>query len=139
MDPDIILGIMLEDHRHVRELLKDIRSKRKPSQALFHKLRNEILRHMVVEENTVFTLFNPENDEDYTITPTLVRQHKEMLEALDEVEKEINKGWKSDFFKFDFLWDEHIEFEEKSFYPRLDKTLDNSQKMKIIEKMKERI
>jgi hemerythrin-like domain-containing protein len=130
---------MMEDHKHVRELLKEIKSKRKPPKELFHKLRNEIVRHMVVEENTVFTLFNPKNKEDYIITPTLIRQHKEMLEALDEAEKSINKGWKPDFFKFDFLFDEHVEFEETSFYPRLDRTLDHSQKMKVIERMKRKI
>ena len=139
-----ITDLMVEEHflleRLLAKLEEALREGYETSVDLLGEFKREFNRHISVEENAVFKFFNPEEESDYyEVVPKLVKEHNTILEMLNDTEnrlatggiKEISEGY-SNFKK---LLMSHREFEEKRFYPEMDKNLSATQKKEIREKI----
>ncbi len=139
-----ITDLMTEEHfileRLLTKLEEGLEQDYEISVELLGEFKSEFSKHISIEENTVFKFFNPDKENDYyDVVPKLVREHNMLLEMLNDTEnrlatkgiEEISAGY-SNFKK---LLLNHKRFEEKRFYPELDKNLSASQKKSIMDKI----
>ena len=140
--PDI-LPIMVKDHNKLENLLTKLEDASKKGYEdmikVFHKFEWELEKHIFTEEKAIFTSYNPVDiSEGYKMLPTLMKQHNIMLNNLNSWREDIKKKrMPSDIYGFREFLIKHRNFEEQEVYPRLDETLDESQKTFIIGRINE--
>ena len=138
-----ILSLMVKDHCKIEKLLDDLKrhiDKDHPRiKESFYKFEWELEKHLFVEEKVIFTSYNPENvSEGYKMLPELTKQHNFIISKLNNWRKDIqNKRRIDGFNEFKRFMMKHRDFEEKEVYPRLDQSLDETQKKQIIERIDE--
>lgn len=108
---------------------------------VFDELKWEFEKHIFIEEKAIFKFFNPTKEENYYDTvPNLIKEHNSLLEIMNEIEDDLAikdiKDITEDMAEFKNLLIKHKEFEEKTFYPDLEKRLNEIQKENIIKKIK---
>jgi hemerythrin superfamily protein len=103
----------------------------------FNKFEWELEKHIFVEEKAIFTSYNPEDVVDgYRMLPELTKQHNVLLNRLENMRKEVrNKKSIRDIYGFKEFLIKHKNFEEKSVYPKLHQSLDETEKKRIVEKI----
>jgi hemerythrin-like domain-containing protein len=139
-----ITDLMIEEHflleRLLNKLEEALKEEYKTSVDLLGEFKREFSRHIATEEDAVFKFFNPREESDYyDVVPKLVKEHNTILEMLNDTENrlatadiaEISEGY-SNFKK---LLLAHKEFEEKEFYPEMDRNLNAVQKEEVREKI----
>ena len=143
MKENNILPLMVNDHLRLEKLLddleKNIDKEKTVMRESFYKFEWELEKHLFTEEKAIFTLYNPENvSEGYKMLPELIKQHNFIVNKLDNWRKNIRNNKKiNGFYEFKKFLINHREFEEKEVYPRLDQTLDDTQKKLIIRRINE--
>ena len=143
MSENDILPRMIEDHNKIEKLMDefegDIDKEFKIMKKSFTKFEWKLEKHIFVEEKVIFTNYNPEDvTEGYRMLPELTKQHNFILNQLSNWRKEIvNKRKIDGFFKFNKVLVNHKIFEENEVYPRLDQTLNESDKKLIIDRLNE--
>lgn len=108
---------------------------------VFDELKWELEKHIFIEEKAIFKFFNPTKEENYYDTvPNLIKEHNVLLELLNEIEDDLAikdiKDITEDMVEFRNLLIKHKEFEEITFYPDLEKRLDEKQKENVVKKIK---
>ncbi len=143
MSENDILPRMIEDHSKIEKLMDefegDIDKDYKIMKKSFTKFEWKLEKHIFVEEKVIFTNYNPEDvTEGYRMLPELTKQHNFILNQLSNWRKEIvNKRKIDGFFKFKKVLVNHKIFEENEVYPRLDQSLNESDKKLIIDRLNE--
>jgi len=143
MKENEILPLMVNDHCRLEKLLDDLEKNIDKEQTVmresFYQFEWELEKHLFTEEKAIFTLYNPEDvSEGYKMLPELIKQHNFIVNKLDNWRKNIRNNKKIDgFYDFKKFLINHREFEEKEVYPRLDQTLDDTQKKLIIRRINE--
>lgn len=138
-----ILALMVKDHCKIEKLLDELElnaDKEYPVMIKsFNKFEWELEKHIFIEEKAIFTSYNPEDVVDgYRMLPELTKQHNVLLNRLENMRKDIrNKKKLQDVYGFKDFLIKHKNFEEKSVYPRVDQSLDEGEKKKIVEKISE--
>jgi len=138
-----ISSLMIDDHCRLEKFLDDLEENIDKEYPLmresFNKFEWELEKHLFTEEKAIFTLYNPEDvTEGYKMLPELTKQHNILVNKLDNWRKDIRNQRKIDgFYEFKKFLIKHREFEEKEVYPRLDETLDETQKKQIINRINE--
>jgi hemerythrin-like domain-containing protein len=133
-----ISQIMKRHHYLIEgELNRFIKYQNKPNvfPTLFNKFKWEIEKHFFLEEKAIFTFIESENQDIYEISKGLIDAHRELLKNLKEIEDRMKNKKESDLLKFKELLINHRDFEEKSFYPKLDEELDDCKKSQIIDRI----
>ena len=143
MSENDILPRMIKDHCKIEKLLDQLEESAKKDQSTmmksFNKLEWELEKHIFVEEKAIFTSYNPEDvTEGYKMLPELTKQHNEILNRLSIMRKDVrSRGIVKDVYSFKEFMIKHKTFEEREVYPKLDETLDETQKKHIIERIDE--
>jgi hemerythrin superfamily protein len=143
MSENDILPQMIEDHIKIEKLMdefeRDVYKEYKIMKKSFTKFEWKLEKHIFVEEKVIFTNYNPEDvTEGYRMLPELTKQHNFILNQLSNWRKEIvNKRKIDGFFKFKKALVNHKIFEENEVYPKLDQTLNESDKKLIIDRLNE--
>jgi len=143
MSENDILPRMIKDHCKIEFLIDKLEENAKgdPSTIIkaFNKLEWELEKHIFVEEKAIFTSYNPEDvTEGYKMLPELTKQHNEILNRLSIMRKDVrSRGIVKDVYSFKEFMIKHKTFEEREVYPKLDETLDETQKKHIIERINE--
>src|SRR3989344_6058257 len=107
--------LMIQEHIKLLRLLSEIGEKQQTdffiTKTLLNKFREAVQRHFFQEETIIF--------------------EKEINELIDKIEKDIdfNLSPKIDNLKIVFI--NHSRFETETFYPRLDKELNNKIKIRL--------
>jgi hemerythrin superfamily protein len=139
-----ITSLMLEQHYDWEKLLyefeKSLSGDYKLMLSIFYEFKREIEKHISIEEKVIFRNLNPLEEENYfAVIPELIRQHNVVLEILNETKEDLiekeNQGIVIDISKFKKLLLDHKNYEEKQFYPDLEKYLTKSQKKSIIKEI----
>ncbi len=139
-----ITDLMVEEHFLLERLLGKLEEALKKgyetSVDLLSEFKREFNRHITTEEDTVFKFFNPQEEDDYyDVVPRLVQEHNRILEMLNDTENRLATGGIEEiseiYASFKRLLLSHREFEEKKFYPEMDKNLSAAQKKEIREKI----
>lgn len=133
-----ILNFMINEHGEMYNLLVGFRFQSSnvhdeiAAAKKFEKFKEKLQPHHFAEENIVFPDFNKK--EYVRMIRQLTQQHNFIEKKVKEVEKQISQ--KEDTFassaKLEEMLREHIKFEEKSFYPKLDKALTDKEKNDLI-------
>ena len=143
MTENSISNIMIKDHRRLEKFLDELEENIDKEYSLmresFNKFEWELEKHLFTEEKAIFTLYNPEDvNEGYKMLPELTNQHNFLVNKLDNWRKDIRNQRKIDgFYEFKKFLIKHREFEEQEVYPRLDETLNETQKKHIINRINE--
>jgi hypothetical protein len=135
--------IMIKDHCKIEKLLdeleENVEKEYSEMKKTFNKLEWELEKHLFIEEKAIFTEYQPEDiAQGYKMLPEITKQHNYILNKLNNWRREIQKNSKiSGFYDFKKFLIKHKNFEEKEVYPRLDETLNDTQKKHIISKINE--
>ena len=143
MDKNEILSRMIDDHNEIEKLMDDFENNIDKEYELlkksFTKFEWKLEKHIFVEEKIIFTTYTPEDvTEGYKMLPELTKQHNYILNQLSLWRKElVEKKTIEGFFKFKKILINHKIFEENEVYPRLDKSLNDSDKKLIFDRLNE--
>ena len=135
---ETISSLMQKDHGLIDELLSTFRMRldrlNYEGKAIesFKRFKNKEEEHVSIEENLIFKLKLKINKTQLVVV--LKKQHKELKERIEEIEKDISE--KRDPTKstinFQNLIQTHIKLEEDNFYPVLDQELKGKEKQELI-------
>jgi hemerythrin superfamily protein len=136
-----ITGLMLKSHCKLEVLLKNFKvGTDKDVDSIsdnFEEFAKELKNHLFVEEEAIFKFIGPMRNEEYQeIIPDLISEHNLLLEKLSDLKEKIVEGNDIDITNFEKLLVQHKNYEEEFFYPQLEEKLEESQKEKIIKKVK---
>jgi hemerythrin-like domain-containing protein len=134
---------MLSDHGKINAMLMkvnelielDYESAKKQFQALKWHLN----KHLFIEDNAIFTLFDRFSSQDTTLIFDLMQQHKGIEDELNNITQVFNKDLKPDMNAIINKIKEHLTLEVYGFYNKLDKKLNESEKNEIIKRIDELI
>ena len=141
MNENDILPRMIKDHCKIERLLDGFEKNIDNKNILkyFHKFEWELEKHIFLEEKAIFMEYKP-NDvaEGYKMLPELTRQHNYILNQLNNWSRDINIHKNIEgFFDFKKILIRHKKFEEENVYPKLDETLSDDQKKRVVDKIDE--
>ncbi len=142
MKKETILKVMLKDHEKIAKLLdgfeKCLYQDKLTLKKVFDSFMWELEKHLFTEEKVIFTMYEPDEQvELHSIIPQLMKEHEKILKYLKELKKTIKSHKECKSLDFIELFIKHKKFEEESFYPKLDQTLDEKTKEFIINRIKE--
>jgi hemerythrin-like domain-containing protein len=140
---DKIITMMLKDHGKIINLLNQLEKNEEQDSEIqieaFNQFKWELKRHFLVEETAIFTYYDPEDDEGYSMVPKLIKDHKEISEMLSSLEKILKDNEDFDTATFRKRLSTHKDYEEETFYPMLERELDSAKKKMIIDKISTQI
>ncbi|KYK23801.1 hypothetical protein AYK24_00785 [Thermoplasmatales archaeon SG8-52-4] len=142
MKKESILNVMMGDHEKIIAILdgfkKCLTQDRITLQKIFDAFFWELEKHLFTEEKVIFTLYDHEEQKEfYSIIPQLMKEHEKILDELKQLKRKIKLNKECNTEGFMDLFIKHKNFEEESFYPKLDQTLDEKPKEFIINRIKE--
>jgi hemerythrin superfamily protein len=142
MKSTAILDLMVKDHARLVGLLNtvetNVEKERKTLIEAVDKFNWHLEKHIFTEEKAIFTQYSPTDvTEGYAMVPTLIKEHNVILNKMDLLRKDIMKQRPIDFYAFKELLINHKNFEEEKVYPQLDQELDEIQKQRIVDRIKE--
>ncbi|KYK27295.1 hypothetical protein AYK20_08210 [Thermoplasmatales archaeon SG8-52-1] len=138
-----ILKIMIKDHCKIEELINDLEKNSKSNYEYitkaFNKFEWELEKHIFIEEKAIFTSYNPKDVIDgYKMLPELTKQHNYIINTLNNWRQDVRKRRTlTGVYSFREFIIKHKNFEEEKVYPKLDESLSEDVKQKIISKIKD--
>ncbi len=137
-----ISELMVKDHNLIMQNIKDLEDMKERDITYINKLFNDfkwnLEKHFFVEERAVFTFYNPEKvDESYEIFVNLTKQHTDILEEVENIQKKLQKWEPFDFEDLKKLLVSHKTLEENNLYPVLDQEISEGEKRFIIERIED--
>lgn len=103
----------------------------------FNKFKWNLEKHFFVEEKAIFIMNRDMNGEEVADIFELMKQHGEIMEMIKVVEKKIENGEEANFSELKDMINKHRNFEDSTFYPKLDGILNLQQKQEIMERVME--
>jgi len=142
MKKETILEVMIKDHDKIVKLLNSFEKCLYQDKLILEKIFNEFFweleKHLFTEEKVIFTMYEPEEQvEFHSIIPRLIKDHDLIYNKLKEMKKSIKSHKECNYQDFHNIFLKHKNFEEESFYSKLDETLDEKTKKFIINRIKE--
>ena len=141
MKENDILPRMIKDHCKIEKLLDNFENNINKENMIkfFHKFEWELEKHIFLEEKAIFLEYNPRDvTEGYKMLPELTKQHNYILNMLNNWRRDISNNKNIEgFYNFKKILINHKKFEEENVYPKLDETLNDNQKKRIIYKIDE--
>ena len=135
---------MLEEHGKILILLEDFKKNAKSSDAAdyFKKLRWKQENHVLAEEKAIMIL-TKEGEMSSKLKSTMLtilKQHDDLRDLIKKIQDKLQRNfdhYEENIKTFLELMKIHINLENKSFYPVLDKELDDKQKKVMLTKIRE--
>jgi hemerythrin superfamily protein len=140
-----ISSLMIKDHKKIEELINELEEKSKMDHESMKKAFNnfewELEKHIFTEEKAIFTSYNPEYVvEGYKMLPELTKQHNYILNILNNWREDVRKNRKiRDIYSLKEFIIKHKNFEEEKVYPKLDDSIPEDEKRKIVAKINEMV
>jgi len=137
-----ILKIMVNDHHRIEHLIDNVEKSLDEDfdviEKTFDAFEWHLQKHIFAEEKAIFTDYEPEDvSSGYKMLPTLTKQHNDILNRLEIMKRSVQNGKTPEkVSEFKKVLMKHRSFEEIDVYPKLQETLSEGQKQKIIEKIK---
>lgn len=136
-----ITSAMLKQHRIVNGFLNDFEkvSEEEVSdmRTKFDLFRWNLEKHVFIEERNIFTVADKKNKVEMKQLQNLLKDHKDIIEIIDGMIKDILDGVKPNVSVLRELLFAHEQREVESFYPLLDNRLSVADKKNILEKISE--
>jgi len=138
-----VISLMIKDHRQIEVLLSQLEQSIDADYDLlkttFEKLEWKLEKHLFVEEKAIFTFYEPlDTTYGYKMLPVLTKQHNHILNELQVMRRNINEGKiPQDLEGFKRFLHTHRDFEEQDVYPKLEETLTDEQKQRMLQRINE--
>jgi len=135
---------MLEEHGKILILLEDFKKNVKSSDAVdyFKKLKWKQDNHVLAEEKAIMIL-TKDGEMSSKLKSTMLiilKQHDELRDIIKKIQEKLQRNidhYEENLKAFLELMKIHINLENKSFYPVLDKELDDKEKKVMLTKIQE--
>ncbi len=136
-----IKELMLEEHKKIENFLKKFQGSLKADnetlEKQFDEFKRELESHFTLEEKAIFDIYNNLIGEEVEDIFKLMQEHGNILGMIERMKKEIENREKPNVDDLKQNLIEHADFENQTFYPKLDKELSENQKQEIITKINE--
>jgi len=138
---DSMKELMLKDHDRIRDILKDfeylVHNNIREAKDNFSKFKWNLEKHLFVEEKAVFIISDSIEGEEVHEIFELLQEHGRILELLDDLEDSLDEGDLGNIKELGETLRRHAKYEDINFYPKLEGTLDESQRKEICDRIKE--
>jgi len=137
-----ILKIMVNDHHRIENLVDKLEQSLDQDfdmiEKAFDTFEWQLQKHIFAEEKAIFTFYEPSDVQSgYKMLPMLTKQHNDILNRLETMKRDVQNGKTPEkVSEFKKVLMKHRNFEEVDVYPKLQETLTEEQKNKIIDKVK---
>ena len=130
---------MISEHKKIKEIFNKFEKEENSEkrEELYNNFKWAIEKHIFVEEKAIFTFSQNISGRIVSDVFRLMDEHGEILNLIKEIEYESDKDIEPVFSELKEILKNHEKFEEETFYPGLDKMLNNQQKAELIERIKE--
>ena len=138
-----ILSLMVKDHKEIETLIKkldeSIDKDYEKMRKAFEQFEWKLEKHLFTEEKAIYTFYEPTDiSNGYVMLPILMKHHNFILNTLSIMRRQVNNGKApQDHLQLKSFLEKHKNYEEREVYPRLDDTLNDEQKKKIITRIRE--
>ena len=140
---DSIILLMKDDHGKIKLLVKKLEMQYlvSPGQTgkCFSDLMSELEKHFMVEEKAIFDLLDEATPRCYDMMTRLLQEHNHISSLMKDIKRCIRRKDLPPFEDLAYALNRHREFEDRSFYPVLEKELDSARKREMIIGIKGRI
>jgi len=143
---ELLSELMIAEHLRIEAMLNVFERERElisnegdfiNLKKIFSKFKWNLEKHFFVEERAIFTLCEGMQGEIVSDIFELMNEHGEILELIKEIEKTLEENIKPETGKLKQLLQRHKNLEDGTFYPALDKSLNEQQKQELSERIKE--
>lgn len=138
--PQPIEKLMLQEHRRLNKLIEELEAhldNYEKTKTNFSIFKWNLEKHFFVEEKIIFDMFVNISGEETNDIFHLLEDHVRIMGEIRMLEKRLSNRIKPDLEKLKQRLITHKDFEDKDFYPNLDKRLSLDQKKIISERVKE--
>jgi len=134
-----ITFLMINEHKKIREIFNKFEREQnsEKKEGLYNKFKWAIEKHLFVEEKAIFTFSQNISGRIVSDIFRLMDEHGDILNLIKDIEYNLDKKIEPVFSELKEILKNHEKFEEETFYPELDKMLNNQQKAELIERIKE--
>jgi hemerythrin-like domain-containing protein len=138
---ETIIGLMVDSHNRLEGFLEKfklgVEDDLQSADNDFEKFKEELKSHLSIEEEAIFKLIKPVEEEGYyEVIPDLIEEHNLLLEMLNDLGNKLATDREIDVSKFEKVLIQHKKTEEEYFYPQLENKIEEGQKQEIINKIK---
>jgi hemerythrin-like domain-containing protein len=138
---ETIIGLMVDSHNRLEGFLEKfklgVEDNLQSADNDFEKFKEELKSHLSIEEEAIFKLIKPVEEEGYyEVIPDLIEEHNLLLEMLNDLGNKLATDREIDVSKFEKVLIQHKKTEEEYFYPQLENKIEEGQKQEIINKIK---
>lgn len=133
---------MVNDHHRIENLVDKLEQSLDQDfdmiEKAFDTFEWQLQKHIFAEEKAIFTFYEPSDVQSgYKMLPMLTKQHNDILNRLETMKRDVQNGKTPEkVSEFKKVLMKHRNFEEVDVYPKLQETLTEEQKNKIIDKVK---
>jgi flagellar biosynthesis component FlhA len=129
-----VSNTLTKDHISIKNLISEFETIKGEGEKLakFQEIQGKIQKHLFQEEKVVITYHNHIGSINDKFIKALMKQHDKILADFKILETSVKNNTEIDTIKLQNDLEKHIDFEVKGFYHKLDKILDEGQKIQII-------
>ncbi|MBU0467304.1 MAG: hemerythrin domain-containing protein [Nanoarchaeota archaeon] len=135
-----ITEIMLREHKRIDAMIEEV-EKTLPdfekARQIFNKFKWNLEKHFFVEEKVIFSAYSSTTSNESEDIFTILKEHKDILWSMKKIEQSLSKNLQPNFSNIKKDLKDHVNFEDRIFYPRLDEELDDNLKEVMIDRAKE--
>lgn len=137
-----IAEIVKKEHLRLNEMLKQFENsikESKPNREIFNIFKWNVEKHFMIEEKGIFESLQLIQGGESTELFNLITEHIELRAIIKDLEASLDnsKGILAKLEKLKRKMEAHEHFEDITFYPLLDETLNQEQIADIIKKCEE--
>ena len=135
-----IKQFMVEEHGKIFVLLNDFKKNSSKDNAgdYFQKLKDKLEPHVFAEEKAIIIL--NEEGKKFKEIVTILQQHDEIEKLMKDIGENLSRKldhYEENVKKVMELLKVHVVLENTKFYPKLDKELNDEQKQRVLEKLRD--
>jgi len=133
--PGKITKFMLVEHKKIFELLGDFEKhiSESNSEAYLAKLVEKQGSHAFSEEKAIMIFYK--NNKNFPEIVQILKEHEELKNIISRLTGKNKSSYKNNFKNLRELLIKHIKLENETFYPKLDKELNEAEKAKIFNRL----
>ena len=137
-----IKQLMDDEHQRINKILNKFEEELNYSSfenlaKIFNQFKWNLDKHFFVEEKAIFDIFEKIENDEVTEIFDLMQEHGEIIELIKNIEERLNKKVKPDVSGLKKRLIDHLDLEDKMFYPKLDEELEPYKKQELISRIKE--
>jgi iron-sulfur cluster repair protein YtfE (RIC family) len=108
------------------------------SRELFNRFKWNLEKNFFTEEKIIFSIYtNSQTEEESCAIFNILREHQDILWLIKEIEDSLAKNKIPNTTDLKMVLENHINFKNKVFYPRLDEELTGKQRELMIDRAEE--